>query len=131
MEPVTEQHLAEHNGAMNRVARNSGQAVLERIKENQGRAHENGARTQHYNVEDTSDNRARIESALNALDVLHRESGQNTRYQFRTHSESGKLQVALVNYITGEVVEEIPSSKILEFSKALENVSGLIIEKRA
>jgi uncharacterized FlaG/YvyC family protein len=62
---------------------------------------------------------------------MYAEQKNPTRFQFKMHSESGRIQVALVNYMTGEVVEEIPSSKLLEFASTLEELTGLVMEKKA
>jgi uncharacterized FlaG/YvyC family protein len=83
-------------------------------------------------VADTPENRRRIESAVKALELVHPElTSADSRYQIRMHSESGKLQVALINTQTGEVMQEIPSSKLLEFSAAMSELGGLLFEKRA
>lgn len=89
---------------------------------------------QYTDVRDTPDNRERIAKALNALDAVVRSHGPDaatTRYQFKMHAESGRLQIALVNFITGETIEEIPSEKLLEFANVLDELSGLIISKQA
>ena len=80
----------------------------------------------------TPENRRRIEAAVKALEYVHPEvTSADSRYQIRMHTESGKLQVALINTQTGETMEEIPSTKLLEFSAAMSELGGLLFEKRA
>ena len=116
-----------HGAARNQPARSSSDTGL--ATESTGTL-ERPERVAH-NVEDTPRNRERIESAIQALDLIQSQGESDTRYRFKMHNESGKLQVTLVNYRTGEVVEEIPSSKLLEFSSALEDLTGLVVEERA
>lgn len=78
----------------------------------------------------TPENQKRVESALKALEIFQPNHPQ-TRFQYNVHQDTGRIQVTLVNYMTGEVVEEIPSKKILEFAAQLEELSGLVIEKKA
>ncbi len=95
-----------------------------------GAAHDHPQR--YTDVADTPENRERVDSALKALELVHPElSAENSRYQVRVHPESGRLQVALINTQTGETVEEIPSAKLLEFSSAMQELGGLLFEKRA
>mgnify|MGYP001797426387 CR=1 FL=1 len=80
----------------------------------------------------TPENRRQIEAAVKALEHVHPQlTSADSRYQIRMHQESGKLQVALINTQTGETMEEIPSTKLLEFSKAVSELGGLLFEKRA
>jgi len=91
---------------------------------------ENTSVQAYADVTDTPDNRKAIESAIKALDIFQ-SNHPNTRFQYQVHAGTGSIQVALVNYLTGEVVEEIPSSKLLEFSSRMEELSGLVLEKKA
>ncbi|MEQ9362609.1 MAG: flagellar protein FlaG, partial [Leptospirales bacterium] len=80
----------------------------------------------------TPENRRQIESAVKALEYVHPElTSADSRYQIRMHQETGKLQVALVNTQTGETLEEIPGTKLLEFAEAMSELGGLLFEKRA
>lgn len=120
--------------AQSHAAREGLRGAVEPVSRERNRAGDAHTRgLQYTDVQDTPENRTKIENAITALKtVAHAgETPTDTRYQFRMHSESGRLQVALVNYKTGETVEEIPSSKLLEFSRVLEELSGLIIDKDA
>lgn len=79
---------------------------------------------------DTLENRQKLRATLQNIRELNKDQS-NLRYQIRMHSNSGRLQVALVNYRTGETVEEIPSSKLLEFNSELEKMNGLVMEEQA
>jgi len=81
-------------------------------------------------VSDSPDNRKAIESAIKALEIFQ-PNRPNTRFQYQVHADSGHIQVALVNFITGEVVQEVPSSKLLDYASRMEELSGLVLEKKA
>ncbi|MDH5655234.1 MAG: flagellar protein FlaG [Spirochaetia bacterium] len=85
---------------------------------------------EYSNVIDTPNNRRAIESAIKALEIFQ-PNHPNTRFQYQVHDETGHIQVALVNYLTGEVVEEVPSSKLLEYASRMEELSGLVLEEKA
>jgi len=89
-----------------------------------------GAQNDYGNVKDTPENRDLIENAIRALDIFQPHH-PNTRFQYQVHEETGTIQVALVNYLTGEVVQEVPSSKLLEYSSRMEELSGLVLEEQA
>lgn len=81
------------------------------------------------NVHDTPENRHRIERALRALDIFN-PNHPNTRFRYSVH-DSGRIQVELYNYLTGEVVQSIPSTKVLDYAHRLAELSGLILEEHA
>lgn len=83
-------------------------------------------------VPDTPENRRRIDRAIEALDTLSNEGERsNTRFTYNIHNETGTIQVKLYNYLTGEVIQEVPSSKLLEFAAHLEELSGLLVDEQA
>ncbi len=86
--------------------------------------------SQYHDVADTPSNREKIQSAIKALEIFQPHHPQ-TRFQYSVHENTGKIQVTLVNYITGEVVDAVPSSKLLDFAARMEELSGLILEKKA
>lgn len=83
-----------------------------------------------HDVISTPENNKKIQSAVQALNLFH-EDRNHTRFQFKVHPEYGTLQVSLLNYLTGEVMQEVPSSKLLEFSARMREMSGLLLEKEA
>ncbi|MCE9597989.1 MAG: flagellar protein FlaG [Spirochaetia bacterium] len=83
-----------------------------------------------HDVASTPENNKKIQSAVQALNLFH-EDRNHTRFQFKVHPEYGTLQVSLLNYLTGEVMQEVPSSKLLEFSARMREMSGLLLEKEA
>lgn len=82
------------------------------------------------NVPATAENLRKVDAAVKAMEIYSDHHPQ-TRFQYRTDQDTGRIQVALVNYMTGEVVEEIPSKKLLQFSHQLEEMVGLVMEKHA
>ncbi len=78
----------------------------------------------------TPENTQKIASSVQALNLFH-DDREHTRFQYRVHPEYGTLQVTLFNYMTGEIVQEIPSTKLLEFSKKMREMSGMLLEEQA
>ncbi len=78
----------------------------------------------------TPENMERVKMAVETLDVVLARQPE-TRFHFQVHNDSGKIQVQLVNFRTGEVVEEIPSKKLLDFTSQLEQLTGIALEKHA
>lgn len=88
------------------------------------------AENRYHNVPDSPENRKRIDTAVRALEI-YQPHHPNTRFQYQVHADTGTIQVALINFMTGEVVQEVPSSKLLEFSSRMEELSGLVVEESA
>ena len=86
---------------------------------------------EHRDVPDTPENRRDVQKAIDALDMFASDKKSNTRFQYTVHDESGMIQVKLYNYLTGEVVQEIPSSKLLEFASHMQELSGLLLNEQA
>ncbi len=82
-----------------------------------------------HDVADTANNRDKINSALTAIDRI--KAGANSRYEIRVDRGSGKIQIHLIDHTSGEVVEKIPSSRLLEFYGSLEELSGFLLERQA
>ncbi|MCB1166713.1 MAG: flagellar protein FlaG [Leptospiraceae bacterium] len=85
----------------------------------------------HRDVSDTPENRKKVQRALDALDMFASDRKSNTRFQYSIHDETGTIQVKLYNFLTGEVLQEIPSSKLLEFASHMEEMSGLLLNEQA
>ena len=85
----------------------------------------------HQDVADTPENRQNVQKAIDALDMFSSDKNINTRFQYSVHDETGTIQVKLYNYLTGEVVQEIPSSKLLEFASHMQELSGLLLNEQA
>jgi len=86
--------------------------------------------SQAHDVEGTPENTEKIHSAVQALNLFH-EDRDHTRFQYRINPDYGTVQVTLMNYLTGEVMQQVPSSKLLEFSHKMREMSGLLLEERA
>ena len=50
---------------------------------------------------------------------------------FSVHKETGRTVVAVIDAETDEVIRKIPSDEILRIAESLDNLSGLLINKRA
>lgn len=106
--------------------------VLTTVDSGDANGHAEHPGQSYTDVAATPENRRKIEAAVKALEHVHPQlTSADSRYQIRMHQESGKLQVALINTQTGETMEEIPSTKLLEFAKAVSELGGLLFEKRA
>lgn len=77
----------------------------------------------------TPENVSRVEKALHALEKIN-SMHPDARYRFQINDKTGKIQVAIINVETGDVMDRIPSSRVLEFASALEKVSGIFLEKK-
>ena len=71
-----------------------------------------------------------IEKAIQRIENF-KLSNQDTRFRFHVDDDSGKVRIHLVNSKTGEVIDEIPSKKLLEFANSLQDFIGFAIEKKA
>ena len=81
-------------------------------------------------VQANPENLKRISAAVGALNAFHGDQ-EHTRFQFKVHPEYGTVQVTLFNYLTGEVVQEVPSGKLLDFAHRMQAMSGLLLEEEA
>ena len=129
--------ISETQAAIKRSAKELAGAAIEAAQAKRSAGSNAGGGAEHQgqsytDVAATPENRRRIESAVKALELVHPElTSADSRYQIRMHQETGKLQVALVNTQTGETLEEMPGTKLLEFSEAMSELGGLLFEKRA
>jgi len=102
-------------------------------RESSHRTHHEAAPAQAAVPEDVnanSENLQRISAAVGALNAFHGDQ-EHTRFQFKVHPEYGTVQVTLFNYLTGEVVQEVPSGKLLDFAHRMQAMSGLLLEEEA
>lgn len=107
-----------------------GQTLLNRIQRGGGAPSQPATSKESSEVAATPENMRKVQMAVEALDIFM-EKQPDTRFHFQVHDDSGKIQVQLVNFRTGEVVEEIPSKKLLDFTAQLEQLTGLVLEKHA
>lgn len=125
----------ELQGAANQVTPEQVLATVENGAANlsgDADSHAEHAGQSYTDVAATPENRTKIEAAVKALEHVHPQlTSADSRYQIRMHQDSGKLQVALINTQTGETMEEIPTTKLLEFTKAVSELGGLLFEKHA
>ncbi len=115
---------------LNSVAARENSRVAEAVKTHEFQKQTGQGTALTYNVPATEENLRKVDAAVKALEIYSDHHPQ-TRFQYRTDTDTGRIQVTLVNFMTGEVVEEIPSKKLLEFSARLEEMVGLVLEKRA
>ena len=87
-------------------------------------------RAQAYDVADTPENRAKIQDVLFHFQE-NVPKNETVQHRLQMHADSGRIQVALINFSTGEVIEEIPSSKLLDFRHELEKNESLLLEEKA
>lgn len=111
----------------------SGSTLRSAFAENGGRVTlrtPDGTSLGREDVKATPENMEKVKMAVETLDIVLARQPE-TRFHFQVHNESGKIQVQLVNFNTGEVVEEIPSKKLLDFTSQLEQLTGIALEKHA
>ena len=122
------QHIQQnlHHLQMGHLTQKERQEAAHRVE---GIASQQSASKSYVDVPDTRENREKIREAMQNYQAAAK--SEPLRHQIRMHSKSGKLQVALVNIKTGETVEEIPSSKLIEFRSELSKMGGLFVEEKA
>jgi flagellar protein FlaG len=54
----------------------------------------------------------------------------NKRMHFQIHEDTGRVMVKILNSDSGEVITEIPSEKLLDMVARMEEMVGLIFDKR-
>ena len=59
------------------------------------------------------------------LNIMH-----NVNLQFSVHKASGRMMVTVVDESTGKVIREIPSQEILELAAKMDEMVGMIFDKR-
>jgi flagellar protein FlaG len=74
---------------------------------------------------DTSNTMRLIEEVQQNLDIVHR-----VGLQFSVHQASGRLQVKVIDKETGELVREIPPDEILNLAVKLDDMMGIIFDKK-
>lgn len=67
-----------------------------------------------------------------ALDKLKKvAAASSSDLQFSVDKDSGKTIVRVVDTITGDVIRQIPSKDVLEISKSIETMQGMLFKKEA
>ena len=70
------------------------------------------------------------EEVERATDKLNRLMGIiNKRYEFSIHESSQRLTVRIIDQQTGEVLDEVPSKKVLEMLDSFSEMAGLLFDK--
>jgi flagellar protein FlaG len=59
------------------------------------------------------------------LNIMH-----NVNLQFSVHKASGRMMVTVVDESTGKVIREIPSQEILELAAKMDEMVGMIFDKK-
>jgi len=56
---------------------------------------------------------------------------RNVKLNFAVYEDSGEIMVTVVDQDTGKVIREIPTKEALDLAAKLEEVAGLIFDKKA
>ena len=51
------------------------------------------------------------------------------RFKFTVHEKSGELMVEIIDQNSGDVIDEIPSKKMLDFLASFKEFVGLLVDK--
>ena len=62
---------------------------------------------------------------LKNLNIMH-----NVDLRFSVHKASGQIMVTVIDESTGKVVREIPQSEILELAAKMDEMVGMIFDKK-
>lgn len=82
-----------------------------------------------FDLPDTTENRKKIKQAIKEIQDSVSDH-KNVQHKIQMDTDSGRIQITLINYKTGETIEEIPSSKLLKFRSELENSDSLLLEEK-
>jgi flagellar protein FlaG len=83
-------------------------------------------------AEDANDNQPDSKQLQIALDKLKKVAqASSSDLQFSVDKESGKTIVRVVDTITGDLIRQIPSKDVLEISKSIETMQGMLFKKEA
>lgn len=80
------------------------------------------AEEQKLNIKELSDAVEKMERAVSIF---------NKHFKFRIHDETNRVIVQVIDNRTNEVVNEIPPEKILDLVADLQNMVGIVIDKKA
>lgn len=70
------------------------------------------------------------EEVEKATEKLNRLMGIiNKRYEFSIHESSQRLTVRIVDQDSGEVIDEVPSKRMLELLESFNEMAGLLFDK--
>lgn len=51
--------------------------------------------------------------------------------RFETHQDTHQMVIRIVNQESGEVIRQIPSEELLQISKSLQNLRGLVVNTQS
>jgi uncharacterized FlaG/YvyC family protein len=55
----------------------------------------------------------------NHLKLQKKELGNNIKFSYHVDQDTGKIRIKIYDFLTGEVIQEIPSDKFLDFIKEM------------
>jgi len=67
-----------------------------------------------------------LEEAQQNIKMMH-----NVDLHFSIHQDSGDVIVVIIDGTTGKVIREIPPSEVLDLAARLEEMMGLVYDKKA
>lgn len=57
--------------------------------------------------------------------------GDETRFKFKVHEQTGTIMIKIIDNQTNEVLREIPPEKILNVIAGIRELAGIIVDKKA
>ncbi len=58
-------------------------------------------------------------SEENHFKIQKRELGNNIKFSYHVDQDTGKIRIKIYDFVTGEIIQEIPSDKFLDFIKEM------------
>jgi flagellar protein FlaG len=95
---------------------------------NQAKAAEPVSATSGGSGDETKNSKENVQKVVDALNKFV--SASNTHIQFKFHEKLKEYYVTIVNDQTNQVVQEIPSKKLLDIYAAMNEYLGIIVDKK-
>jgi len=53
------------------------------------------------------------------IQIQKKELGKNIKFSYHVDQDTGKIRIKMYDFVTGEIIQEIPSDKFLDFIKEM------------
>ena len=77
----------------------------------------------------------KVEKEVSSEELLQKikELSQDGLYsvRFETHPDTHQLVIRVVDQVSGDVIRQIPSEELLQISKSLQNLRGIVIDTQS
>jgi len=110
---------------INMPGKNLAPAAIARLPSGKSMPEKNGATPGEDKAADLSRMTDLVADTQKRLNMI-----SNVDLQFSVHEASGKVMVTVMDGATGEVIREIPPSEVLDLAARVDEMIGLIFDKK-